>query len=155
MDEVLDSVTQHEGFREKPYIDPLVMREIPHTEKVIILKWFDRLKITFGYGMTFITEEQARMCTAMMLYDIRHELARRKSFFTSMPIKAQDIFVEMAYQMGIEDLMDFKNTWRYAELGQWENAANEMLDSKWAREQTPDRAKQLSDKLAALGEDNA
>ena len=34
----------------------------------------------------------------------------------------------------------------------WADAANEMLDSKWARSDSPNRAKELSDIVLSLAE---
>ena len=45
----------------------------------------------------------------------------------------------MAYQMGINGLMNFKNMIDAIEEGCWIDAAHEGLDSRWAK-QTPERA---------------
>jgi len=40
------------------------------------------------------------------------------------------------------------------ESGDWEKAADEMLDSKWAK-QTPGRAKEMSDIIRSLHEEKS
>ena len=49
------------------------------------------------------------------------------------------VLLSMAYQMGVDGLMKFKNMWAAINRQDWDDAADQMLDSKWAR-QTPERA---------------
>lgn len=49
------------------------------------------------------------------------------------------IILSMAYQMGVQGTLNFHGMWAAIALNNWEDAAKEMLDSKWAR-QTPERA---------------
>lgn len=49
------------------------------------------------------------------------------------------IMVDMAFQMGVNGLLGFKNTLRYVREGQYEQAANNMRQSLWYR-QTTNRA---------------
>jgi lysozyme len=52
----------------------------------------------------------------------------------------------MAFQMGTAGLFAFTNTLSLIELGLYEEAAANMLKSKWAT-QTPARAKRLSEQM--------
>lgn len=52
----------------------------------------------------------------------------------------QCVLISMSYQMGIAGLFKFKNMLAAIESKCWNDAANEGLNSKWAR-QTPGRAK--------------
>ena len=56
----------------------------------------------------------------------------------------KDIFIMMAYQMGVEGLSEFDKTLRYAAAGEFVKASFEMLDSLWAKE-TKSRAKRESE----------
>lgn len=49
------------------------------------------------------------------------------------------IILSMAYQMGTAGVLRFKKMWMHLSVGAYYSAAEEMLDSKWAR-QTPERA---------------
>lgn len=51
----------------------------------------------------------------------------------------QDILTSMAYQMGVSGLAGFKLMLQAAAACDWNEAAAQMLDSKWAQ-QTPERA---------------
>ena len=52
----------------------------------------------------------------------------------------------MAYQMGVTGLSKFKNMLTAVELGDFDEAANQALDSRWAR-QTPERATRHAEML--------
>jgi lysozyme len=54
--------------------------------------------------------------------------------------------VNMAFNMGIDKLMDFKKTLAHMEAGRWFEASQEMLASTWAK-QVGDRAVRLSDQV--------
>ena len=58
----------------------------------------------------------------------------------------QAVLIEMAFQMGVGGLLQFKRTLGSIEDGQYGEAAVEMLDSLWAQ-QTPERAKRLSKQM--------
>lgn len=49
------------------------------------------------------------------------------------------VIVSMCYQMGIHGVLGFNRMWAAIERQDWNEAADEMLDSRWAR-QTPERA---------------
>ena len=49
------------------------------------------------------------------------------------------VILSMAYQMGISGVMGFRNMWAAIERKDWGDAADQMLESRWAR-QTPERA---------------
>ena len=52
----------------------------------------------------------------------------------------QAILISMAYQMGADGLAKFNNTLKAVAEQRWNDAANGMLNSSWAK-QTPNRAK--------------
>ena len=53
---------------------------------------------------------------------------------------------EMAYQMGVPRVMGFKRMLAALERKDWQRAADEALDSRWA-EQTPARAQRVALKM--------
>jgi lysozyme len=56
------------------------------------------------------------------------------------------VLLNMAFQMGVSGLLQFKRTLGSIEDGQYGEAAAEMLDSLWAQ-QTPERAKRLAKQM--------
>jgi lysozyme len=62
------------------------------------------------------------------------------SDYTNLSPDRQAIIMSMAYQLGTTGVSMFKNMWVYLSVDHFQNAAMEMLDSRWAK-QTPERAK--------------
>jgi lysozyme len=56
------------------------------------------------------------------------------------------VLVGMAFQMGTEGLLKFKNTLAMVQAGDYESAAKGMLQSLWAR-QTPERAARMAKQM--------
>jgi len=149
---LFDSIKKHEGFSLTPYIDPLVAKNpvrygIPEEDFKIIKKHLNKLKLTFGYGFTFIKEE-ADAVLEIRLKKIAHELQQRLAFFNDLPLGAQQMLVEMAYQIGVGGLLKFRKMLAALERQDWCEALKEGKDSRWFR-QTPARALEV---LAPLAE---
>lgn len=51
--------------------------------------------------------------------------------------------INMAFNMGLNGLLNFKNMLEYIRVGKYDEAADAALDSIWAR-QVPNRAKRIS-----------
>lgn len=64
--------------------------------------------------------------------------------FESLPLDAQRVAVNMAFNLGRNRLGKFKNMIKYVNEGNYLMAANEMIDSKWYR-QVGRRSKELVD----------
>lgn len=58
----------------------------------------------------------------------------------------QRVILNMAFNLGVNGLLGFKNTLAYVKAGNYEKAASNMLLSKWAR-QVGNRAKRLSEMM--------
>lgn len=56
------------------------------------------------------------------------------------------VLLNMSFQMGVEGLLGFKNTLEQVRQGNYNQAAEMMLLSKWAT-QTPERAKRLAKQM--------
>lgn len=56
-------------------------------------------------------------------------------------------FIDMMFQLGMVRFGGFKKMIKYSVAGNWKEAARELMDSKYAREDCPDRAKQNRDLL--------
>jgi lysozyme len=133
MRKVQQSIVEHEGFKSTPYPDPLHGWKIP----------------TFGHGLTYITEKESADIVNKRIVRIDTILRGELRFYKNLPESAKHVLIEMAYQMGIAGLMDFGKTLMLLEEWDFQGAAKEMLDSKWAT-QTPQRAQELSDRIANL-----
>lgn len=117
--QLINSIEHHEGYRDRAYQD---------TEGV----W------TIGYGTNLqelrIDEALAR---AWLLKDIDAAglYAKRFPEYQKLDTLArQNVFTEMVYNMGPSRVAGFRNMLAAIRVGDWDDAAKEMLDSKWARQ---------------------
>ena len=60
--------------------------------------------------------------------------------FEVLPSDVRLALANMSYQMGASGVMRFRLMVKAIKAGDWKTAANEALDSKWARKDTPERA---------------
>lgn len=107
-------------------------------------------KLTIGIGHNIeargltIRDEQI---DELFADDVRQAEQDARQFcprFNALDPSRQAVLVNMAFQLGLTRLMKFRNfRAALAELD-YERAADEMLDSKWAREDTPKRAEELA-----------
>lgn len=67
-------------------------------------------------------------------------------WFHELDEARQGVLVNMAFQLGTAGLLGFKTTLKLVEARKYAEAADHMLDSKWAR-QTPARAKRLAQQM--------
>lgn len=149
------SIQESEGFRSTPCIDVLVKASpenygITKRELEVIEKNLKALKLTFGYGFTFLTKEEAEVVLKFRIDSILKELETRAPIVKTLPVIARDILVEMCFQLGVSGVLKFKRMWSAINVKDFEQASKEMLDSQWAK-QMPSRAKLLSSKMKAIG----
>lgn len=95
-----------------------------------------------------ITKEESDLLFQNRLNAKRAELVKRLPWVVKLDSARFGVLLNMAYQMGVDGLLEFKNTLRYVQAGNYLKASDEMLDSLWAR-QTPNRAKRLSRQMEA------
>lgn len=125
MKQLIEEIKKNEGFVGTVYQDTL---------------GFD----TIGYGTKMpITEDEAEAILVMRLKAKIKELEKREPFTNELPLTVQEILAEMCYQMGVSGVLRFKKMWAALQSGDYNRAAIEMLDSRWAV-QTPNRAKKLA-----------
>lgn len=74
------------------------------------------------------------------------ELAIKLPWFLDLSTARQGVLVNMAFQLGVNGLLAFKNTLALIQQGKYFQAATEMLNSKWAK-QTPKRANRLAEQM--------
>ena len=121
---LIERIEKNEGFRSKPY---------QCSEGV----W------TFGHGLTYITESESRYILKKRVSELRHALKHSLSGLTP---SRQDVIIEMAYNLGVRGLFGFKYMWSAIYQRDYERAAQEMLNSKWAV-QVGERAERLADAM--------
>ena len=130
----------------KPYIDPLANERVEPTDLMIIQDNWGKLKVTFGYGFTNLTESEAELVLKYRIAHIRIELEDKLPVFNRLSQNRREVLIEMAYQMGVTGLLKFKNMIQALNDRDYDRASREMIDSRWAK-QTPKRAIELMKKL--------
>ena len=131
--ELIDQIKQDEGLRLTAYQDTLG-------------NW------TIGYGHTPATEgevwdlQRAEDQLIMDLDQAADDLDKALPWAESMGVVRWSVFVNMAYNMGIDGLLQFHETLAAAQAGDYEKTAAGMLDSLWAK-QVGDRAIRLAQQM--------
>jgi|TARA_R100001530_G_scaffold134621_1_gene109851 lysozyme len=135
---LVEDIKKEEGYRSSVYLDTLQ-------------------KPTIGYGFLIDTLElQEDICELILMRKLEKLIKSIKfnfKWFDDMPDKVQDVIINMCYQLGVSGVSKFKKTIQLMKNKQWDRASVEMLDSKWGREQTPQRAKRLSEIVKSVEED--
>ena len=82
----------------------------------------------------------------LMRNDLRsvRTAAEKFEWFPGLSDVRQAVVLDMHYQLGARGFRKFKKLRRAIDASDWSIAADEMLDSTWAREQTRTRAKRLA-----------
>lgn len=81
----------------------------------------------------------------LLANDIKAKVAAAEEYpwFDALDENRQAIVAGMIFQLGSEGFAEFRNTIRLIAAGDYAGAAEEMLNSKWAR-QTPARAERMA-----------
>jgi lysozyme len=77
---------------------------------------------------------------------LKGRLRKELPWFEELDEVRQGVLLNMAYQMGVDGLLKFKNTLASIKARQYTAASVGMLDSLWAR-QTPERAERLAEQM--------
>jgi lysozyme len=100
-------------------------------------------KVSIGYGRNLedvgISKDEAEY---LLKNDIDIALDEVSEHFDmpNLPEPAQIVLVDMCFNMGISRLLNFRNMIKAMEQDDWDKAADELLDSKYAA-QTKRRAR--------------
>ena len=124
-------LTKEEGFVPHCYEDHLGYKTIG------IGRMIDKAK---GGGITL---DEAQYLLRNDIHWRTDDVRERLPFVKGMDMVRQAVLYAMAFQMGVDGLMEFRNTLKAVEEERWERAADGMLASLWAR-QTPGRANRLA-----------
>lgn len=121
-------IARHEGCKLKPYTDTVG-------------------KLTIGCGRN-LTDKGISIDEAYALLDndiaeVQRDVAANLPWTVNLPDQVREVLEEMAFQIGIYGLLQFKGTLKALQNGDYHGASESMLASLWAN-QTPVRAKELA-----------
>ena len=132
---LIADIKAHEGYSKKVYKDTL---------------GYDTIGVGFLVSSLELDEDVCDIILERRLKKNEAVLQRKMTHYINLPIEVQNIIQNMYYQLG-NRLFNFVKTLHYIENGKWRAASVEMLDSLWAK-QTPNRAKELSERMAKVDE---
>ncbi|SFB73949.1 lysozyme [Polaromonas sp. OV174] len=90
-----------------------------------------------------ITPEESAYLLSNDIDKRQAEVLRRAPWMANLDPARFGVLLNMAFQMGVDGLLGFKNTLAMVRSGDFAGAAAGMLQSLWAK-QTPERAERLS-----------
>jgi len=127
-----DQLIDHEGLELKPY-------------------QCTADKLTIGVGRNIedrgITEDEARYLLKNDIKIVEDELLEKKPVVAGLDSVRQRVLVDMGFNLGIPTLLKFQNMWAAIEDEDFQTAADEAMDSRWAK-QVGRRAERLCQAMA-------
>ena len=143
MSRLLKSVKKHEGYRNKVYLDTLGKRTVGVGHLCVEDFWEDDKEYEEKFLMTILE------------HDLQTAIKSAKQLIAEhgcmdMDEVAEEIIIEMVFQLGKTGVSKFKNMWKALSGLDYTTAAMEMLDSRWAK-QTKNRAEAMSAEMAGIG----
>lgn len=93
-----------------------------------------------------ITPEESAYLLGNDIAKVNAQLDAKIPWWRKLDEARQAVIQGMAFQMGIDGLLGFKNTLKMVESGDYEGAGKGMINSLWAK-QTPARAKRMSEQM--------
>jgi lysozyme len=119
MSYLLEQLKRHEGLKLKPY----------HCTAG---------KLTIGYGRNLddvgITEQEAEQLLLDDVAQIKTQLKIHLPWYQELSAVRQAVLENMAFNLGLSRLLQFRRMLAAAQTGDFDTAATEMQDSKWARQ---------------------
>ena len=142
MDRLLASVKKHEGYRNKVYLDTLGKRTVGVGHLCVEDFWEDD------------KEYEEKFLMDILEADLQNAIKGAKDLMSEngcmdMDEVAEEIIIEMIFQLGKTGVSKFKNMWKALSGLDYTTAAMEMLDSRWAK-QTKNRAEAMSAEMAGI-----
>ena len=145
-DELMKELIADEGFEYEIYLDHLDH----HTLGVghLITEKDEEYGQKAG---TPISEQRIRECLDQDIATVCEELDTKESWWRNLNDNRQRVMANMCFNLGYPRLSSFKRFLAAMNTSQWETAAEEMMDSKWAT-QVGNRALRLKNRVL-IGDD--
>ncbi|PHR99245.1 MAG: lysozyme [Blastopirellula sp.] len=122
MNDLEKFIEAHEGNESHPYTDGVG-------------------KITIGVGHNLTDNGLSpAIIAAILAEDIaiaKSELSRKYRKWQELSEKRQMVLIDMMFNLGYPRYSTFKRFWKALRKARYDDAANEMLDSRWAKQVGP------------------
>lgn len=138
-----DALKRDESVRRKPYLDCCgkYWRECTCAVKG---------KLTIGVGRNLddvgISDDELTLMENNDLSKVRAQLASSLPWYGNLSAARQSVLENMGFNMGVEGMLEFKQTLALMQAENYSAAADEMLKSAWAKQVGP-RAQRLSQQM--------
>ncbi len=123
-----EMLIRHEGLRLKPYRDTVG-------------------KLTIGIGRNLddvgITREEATMLLNHDIAKVQRDVKKTFPWFSRLNGVRKNVVLNMVFNLGLPRFRQFKKAIAAIRANRWDEAAKQMLDSRWAR-QVGRRARELA-----------
>jgi len=117
MDQLTEQLKKHEGFRSKPYL-------------------CSAGKLTIGYGRNLddvgVSRSEAFELLRQDIARARWDVEKNIECANKLNIPRQDVLINMCFNLGIYNLLLFKKMIAALEKRDYDEAAKQMLNSRWA-----------------------
>ena len=142
MDRLKDSVKQHEGYRNKVYLDTLGKRTVGVGHLCVEDFWEDDKEYDEKFLLEILEKDLQEAIRGARSLMEEHDCA-------DIDEQAEELLIEMVFQLGKNGVSKFRNMWKALAEKNYIGASYEMLDSRWAK-QTPNRAKDMAQVMKAI-----
>lgn len=128
----IDLLKEHEGFRNHVYECSAGFPTCgygynlfanPQNLNSLEIAYFHRNGISMKDAENLLINEVKRL---------EHELSHKFNWWSKLSEERQSVIINMAYNLGLDGLLKFKETLDFIQHGEYAQAADEMLRSKWA-----------------------
>ena len=131
MNKLIEQLKIHEGMKLKPYKCTAG-------------------KLTIGIGRNLedvgISEDEANILLRHDIQEATGQLLNSFPWMGEFNDARISAMVNFTFNVGIGTVKKFKNTLSYMQSGDWDKAADEMMDSRWAR-QVGNRAVEVTEQI--------
>ena len=155
-DRLIQRLNANEGFRDRGYLDTKGVVTIGHgstrnkrMDALLRGQGLDPNKV-FRVGGVPISSKLAAQMRDTELARNRRRLAERLPFYNESSDNVKMVLQDMAYNMGSE--FNFPKMFAAMSANDMKTAAAELMDSKYARKDVPNRARRNRDLLLGVGQ---
>ena len=131
MNKLIEQLKIHEGMKLKPYKCTAG-------------------KLTIGIGRNLedvgISEDEANMLLRHDIQEATGQLLHAFPWMGDFNDARISAMINFTFNVGIGTVKKFENTLAYMQSGEWDKAADEMMDSRWAR-QVGNRALEVTEQI--------
>ena len=131
-EQYIDLLKELEGFRDRVYLD---------TKGIPTCGW--------GHALLPYSRVPVSVCEIFFAEDLAQVEANYLQLGLLLDPVREAVVKCMLFQLGLGGVRKFLQFLEAARNGQWDLAAAHMLDSKWARQDSPRRALRLSQMFAS------